>query len=130
MARGRKKRPEGLGDTIENVLEVTGIAKVAKWILGEDCGCEERKQKLNEIFRYKKPLCLQEDEYQWLDSWFKLNKNYVLPSEQGMILKIHSRIFQVRNEPTNCGPCLMERVKELKEVYNVYKEKDDANSEA
>jgi hypothetical protein len=29
--------PTGLGDTIEIVLKKTGIAKVAKWILGEDC---------------------------------------------------------------------------------------------
>ena len=48
MGRPRKKA-EGLGDTIEQVLEVTKIAKVAKWILGEDCGCEERKEKLNKL---------------------------------------------------------------------------------
>ena len=35
MAR-KKKQAEGLGDTVENILEATGIAKVAKWVLGED----------------------------------------------------------------------------------------------
>ncbi len=49
---------QGLGDTVEKVLEVTGIAKVAKWLLGEDCGCDARKAKLNELFPYRQPKCL------------------------------------------------------------------------
>jgi len=135
MARKRRTKEEilaqeskGLGDTVEKVLEVTGIAKVAKWILGEDCGCEERKVKLNNLFRYRKPLCLEQSEFEWLEEWFKVNRNTVNPSEQGMILKIHSRIFQVRNEPTSCGPCLLEMVEQLKAVYNTYKDEQDANS--
>lgn len=135
MARKRRTKAEilaqeskGLGDTVEKVLEVTGIAKVAKWILGEDCGCEERKAKLNNLFRYRKPLCLEQSEFEWLQEWFKVNRNTVNPSEQGIILKIHSRIFQVRNEPTSCGPCLLEMVEQLKTVYNTYKDEQDADS--
>ena len=41
---------KGLGDDIEKVLEATGIAKVAKAVLGDDCGCEARKNKLNQMF--------------------------------------------------------------------------------
>jgi hypothetical protein len=52
-----KRKATGLGDTIENVLQATGIDKVAKFILGEDCKCDERKAKLNELWSYrKKPL--------------------------------------------------------------------------
>ena len=109
MGRPRKKAV-GLGDTVEQVLKVTGIAKVTNWILGKDCGCEERKQKLNELFRYKRPLCLNEDEYKWLKDYFAINRNTVLPSEQAIILKTYNRIFQQRNEPTSCGPCLLEWV--------------------
>ena len=47
-----KKTSKGLGDTVEKVFKATGIDKVAKWILGEDCGCEERKEKLNKMFPY------------------------------------------------------------------------------
>ncbi len=71
MGRPKKKQAEGLGDTVENILETTGIAKVAKWVMGEDCGCEERKQKLNDLWRYTKPECLTEDEYIYLDEFFK-----------------------------------------------------------
>jgi hypothetical protein len=123
MGRPRKKAV-GLGDTVEQVLEKTGIAKVAKWILGEDCGCDERKAKLNELFPYRKAKCLEQPEYDFLKEWFDKNAQIIKPSEQKTILAIHSRVFGVRNEPTSCGSCIIERVNQLKTVFNTY----DANS--
>ena len=134
MARKRRTKAEilaakseGLGDTIEKVLEVTGVSKVAKWLLGEDCKCDERKAKLNELFPYKKPLCLEEAEFTYLDKWFNKNTDIVRPTEQVELFKIHSRVFQVRNELTSCPTCVAERVTDLRKVYNQYKE-DNANS--
>ena len=135
MARKRRTKEEilaaqseGLGDTIEKVLEVTGIAKVAKWVLGEDCGCEERKAALNKLFRYRTPLCLTEQEHEWLKEWFSKNTEVVKPSEQKMIFDIHSRIFQVRNELTNCPPCVKARIDDLRKVFNEYKDETNADS--
>ena len=132
MARKRRTKAEilaakseGLGDTVEMVLEVTGIAKVAKWLLGEDCGCEGRKQKLNQLFRYKAPKCLEENEYAYLDEFFNKNTEIVSPIEQKVLLAIHSRIFNVRNEPTSCSSCLIGKVNELKTVYNEYKDEQN-----
>jgi hypothetical protein len=119
-----KKKPEGLGDTVETVLEVTGIAKVAKWILGEDCGCEERKQKLNDIWRYNKPQCLTEDEYSYLDSFFSENRNTLTPNQQRDLLKIYNRVFNQKMQPTSCGSCLREVVNKLNKLYAIYKEEN------
>jgi len=47
-------KSKGLGDTLEKVFKKTGIDKVAKWVLGEDCGCDDRKAKLNYLFTYYK----------------------------------------------------------------------------
>ena len=134
MARKRRTKAEilaaeskGLGDTVEKVLEATGIAKVAKWLLGEDCKCDERKQKLNELFPYKKMLCLEENEFTYLDEWFSKNTDIVRPIEQIELFKIHSRVFQVRNELTSCPSCVAERIADLRKVYNQYKE-ENANS--
>lgn len=44
---------KGLGDTIEKFTTATGIKKLADKIPG-GCGCNKRKEKLNEIFPYKK----------------------------------------------------------------------------
>ncbi len=40
---------KGLGDTVEKVFKATGIDKIAKFILGDDCKCDERKEKLNKL---------------------------------------------------------------------------------
>jgi hypothetical protein len=47
------KRSKGLGDTIERITETTGIKKMVKKVVGDDCGCKERKEKLNKLFPYK-----------------------------------------------------------------------------
>jgi len=65
--RTTKKKSEGLGDTIEKITEATGIKAAVKWLAGDDCGCEERKAKLNSLWRYTQPKCLQEDEHEWLN---------------------------------------------------------------
>jgi hypothetical protein len=39
MGRPRKKAV-GLGDTVESILAATHVDKMAKWLLGDDCGCE------------------------------------------------------------------------------------------
>ena len=120
---------KGLGDTVEKFLEVTGVAKVAKWLLGEDCGCDERKAKLNELFPYRKTLCLEESEFTYLNEWFSRNTDRVTPIEQVELFKIHSRVFQVRNELTSCPSCILERINDLRKVYNQYKEENaDSNS--
>jgi len=44
---------KGLGDTIEKFTKATGIKKIADKVPG-GCGCKKRKDKLNEMFPYKK----------------------------------------------------------------------------
>jgi hypothetical protein len=122
MARPKKIQAKGLGDTVESVLKATGIDKVAKFILGEDCGCDERKAKLNALFPYKKPLCLTEDEYTWLKAWIDTKTNQVTPSDQAQILVIYNRIFLQRNEPSNCSSCLKDMVDQLKTVMLTYED--------
>jgi hypothetical protein len=122
MARPKKKKPTGLGDTVEQLLKATKIDKIAKFILGEDCGCDERKAKLNALFPYKKPLCLTETEYEWLKTWIALKVNQVKPSDQAQLLSIYNRIFQQRNEPTSCSSCLRDMVEELKKIMLTYED--------
>jgi hypothetical protein len=58
MKNQKKKQAEGFGDTIADLTELLKIDKLVKSVteaLGiEDCGCERRKEKLNEMFPYKK----------------------------------------------------------------------------
>jgi hypothetical protein len=38
-----------LGTLLEKIFKYTGIALIVKKIWGDKCGCEERKQKLDNI---------------------------------------------------------------------------------
>ena len=55
MRKPRKKR-QGLGDVVESITQATGIDKVVHAVLGDDCGCDERKEKLNKLFPFGKRI--------------------------------------------------------------------------
>ena len=120
--RTTKKKAEGLGDTVENVLKLTGISKLVNFVAGEDCGCEARKEKLNALFPYRTPKCLTEDEHTYLTESAVLNKQTLKPSEQDAILKIYNRIFGISREPTSCATCWLEIINKMKKVFNEYAE--------
>lgn len=46
-------KQKGLGDTVAMVTKATGIEAVVKKLFGEDCGCDARQEKLNELVPYK-----------------------------------------------------------------------------
>ncbi len=46
-------KSRGLGDTVEKITRSTGIKKLVEKYGPEDCGCDERRDKLNEMFPYK-----------------------------------------------------------------------------
>ena len=110
----------GLGDTVEKIFEATGITKVAKFIMGEDCKCDERKAKLNAIFPYRKPECLTETEFNYLTEIELATKNTFKPSEVTRVREIYSRVMKVRLEPSNCASCFKEIVMNLVKVYESY----------
>ena len=122
MARPKKvvKPSVGFGDTVEKALELIGADKLAKFVLGEDCGCDERKAKLNAMFPYRKPECLTEEEYQYLTDIDIRKKNTFKPSEVTRVREIYSRVMKVRLEPSNCASCFKELVVALISIYDTY----------
>jgi len=117
--KNHTKASEGLGDTFEKITEATGIKKAVKFIAGEDCGCDERKEKLNQMFRYRKPECLSESEFDLIKMAVDTKKNKFTPDEQELFKNIYERIFKVK---VDCTPCSFAKVvwKDLNAVYNQY----------
>lgn len=115
--------PEGLGDVIETITEATGIKKIVEWIAGDDCGCNERKIKLNKLFpiRRNKPKCLLEDEYTWLYAWYETEKFTMRHRDQVRFLEIYNRVFTTKYSVTSCDDCMVTKINELKRVYDTYK---------
>lgn len=115
---------KGLGDTIEKITEATGVKKLVKWALGEDCGCDERKEKLNEVFKYRaKPKCLNEDEYHFLNVFFQKSVSRGIPQDEWKeFLTIYNRVFEMNiQECSSCGTVNQSYYNEMKKVFNTYK---------
>jgi len=120
-----------LGDAVESVTEATGIKAIVKHLVGEDCGCDERKEKLNEwgakiqnkistLFRRNNIKPLTAEEYEYLDEFFSRSNQSMKPSEQYKMLEINNRVFSQKLQYTTCGSCVISMVNQLKTVYNAY----------
>ncbi len=118
--KNHANKSEGVGDTVEKAFKKVGIDKAAKFLAGEDCGCDERKEILNHIFPYQKPLCFTEEEYNYLTGRIgKMNK--VTIEEQKQILSIYNRVFKDTKELTSCSSCFLNGVwKKLERVFKEY----------
>ena len=46
------EKSKGLGDTIAKLTKATGIKSLGEAVRGGDCGCDERQEKLNNMFPY------------------------------------------------------------------------------
>ena len=119
--KNHSEASKGLGDTVEKFTEATGIKKLVKFVAGDDCGCDERKEKLNYLFPNYRPNCLTEDEYNFLEE--RVGKlNTVTIEEQKALLNIYNRVFNDRRELTGCHSCFLNGVwKKLERVFNEYK---------
>jgi hypothetical protein len=125
----RKKRVTvnhgGLGTTIQTALQTTGIAKVVDIITdGKDCGCEKRKEKLNNLFpkRYK-ARCLTEQEYnEWKD--FRETRTLKLEWEQVLyVCKLYSEVFSKpywQPDCPSCGSSTQEMIKMIELIDKVF----------
>ena len=118
--KNHANKSEGVGDTVAKITKATGIEKAVKFLAGEDCGCDSRKKVLNHIFPYQKPLCLTEDEYNYLLE--RIGKiNQVTVPEQKELLVIYNRVFKENRELTSCSSCFLNGVwKKLERVFKEY----------
>ena len=118
--KNHEKESSGLGDTVEKITKATGIKKVVEMFAdGKDCGCDERKEKLNKIFRYSKPNCLNEDEFELIRMAVETRKNKFTSADQETYKAIYERVFNKKVECTSCS-FRNEIWKDLFRMYNEY----------
>lgn len=120
-----KRKSAGLGDSIEKLTEVTGIKKAVEMFseaTGIDCGCDERKEKLNNLFPYNRNInCLNESDYTKLTKYLSAQQTTLTPIEQQEISDIYFNVFNYRLQISSCASCWKGKLDELRRVYNEYK---------
>jgi len=119
-----KRKSAGLGDSIEKLTEVTGIKKVVQMFseaTGIDCGCDERKEKLNNLFPYNRNInCLNESDYNKLTKYLSAQQTTLTAIEQQEVSDIYFNVFNYRLQISSCASCWKGKLDELRRVYNEY----------
>lgn len=116
-----KPKSEGLGDTVEKITEATGINAAVKWFsdkTGIDCGCDERKEKLNKMFPYHKPECMTQEEYEYYKS-VRGNEN-ITYEDRVKLYAMYNRIFHTYQKVTSCNKCMRDVIIQLERIYETY----------
>ena len=116
----QEAKAKGLGDTVKKVTKATGIDKAVKFVAGEDCGCDERQEKLNKFFTYDVPECLTEDEFEYLQKFFKNEPIVINFDTQKKLLNIHNRIFKKHEQISSCSSCVKRMIGKLRKVMKGY----------
>jgi hypothetical protein len=113
----------GLGDAIEVVTKATGIEKAVKLfseITGIDCGCDERKAKLNQLFPFRNVNCLNEEDHKYLTDFFGVPQHEIPPIVQRDLTKIYKNVFGINLEQSSCSSCWRDYIGQLRKVFNEY----------
>jgi hypothetical protein len=112
---------KGVGDTVAKITEATGIKKAVKFLAGEDCGCDERKDKLNKIFPYYRPNCFTEEEFNYIGKKIKTVTSRIERDDVPKLLNIYNRVFNDNKQATACDSCFVNGVwAKLKTIYKQY----------
>jgi len=83
---------------------------------------------LNQMFPYKKINCLNEEDYEYLNYWFSVDRHQVSILEQTKLREIYYNIFEERLEQTSCDSCWRDYIGRIRKVYMEYKNNQDASN--
>ena len=123
------EKSKGLGDTIKKITSATKIDKLAKKIAqvagADDCGCDERQEKLNKLFPYKPndsgiaTEIIQECILLWEDIKTGIAKNHAAKKK---MITLYNKIYKTNYKTnTTCSTCLNDCFKGIKRIYEKYK---------
>ena len=110
---------KGVGDKVEEFTTKTGIKKVVKALFGDDCGCNERKAKLNKYkFRFPVVRCFTEQLY---NDWaaFRTTQGDLDIQQQMLIISAYNHLFARALKKQNC--CYEPYIHDINQVFDKYK---------
>lgn len=118
-----EKNSIGLGDVVEKITEATGIKAIVNAVT-DDCGCEEKKVKLNKKYRFSYSRnnlrCFNEETYnKWTELKPRAHKT-LSEDDYKTIVDIGIQLFEQDNTKQihTCGPCLEYLIIDINRVYD------------
>lgn len=113
--KSTKKTSKGLGDTIEKVAKATGIDKIVEAVAGDDCGCQERKAKLNKLFPYYKTFNAR-DLKMYEEKLMHISTE-ISGTEQRLAIDLYQRVTGRRQTFSKCPSCVIKMMEQLKTIH-------------
>jgi len=115
-----KSKSKGLGDKIAAVTKATGIEKVVKTFFGEDCGCDERRDRLNKMFPSRSITQMDEEQYTFfrdvLQPAYRSHQT-LKGKDSDFFYQMYNDIFGKNQKKTKCTSCNKNMYIELLKVY-------------
>ena len=117
-----EKNVVGLGDVVEKITEATGIKKLVKAIVGDDCGCDEKREKFNKAvnWRTKRVNCISEDDYKWTVDVSLKKKTRWKREDIVRLVSIYNSVFRTKIKPTSCSSCVKSYKAKLLQYLEIY----------
>ena len=124
-----QKEIRGLGDVIEVITKATGIKAIVEKVsdvLGVDCGCDDRRERLNNLLpRGRKQVrCMTDEEYVSYGEFMSTRKAGRLEADEvKYLMSLYTNIYNRKWAKVRCTQCALKgRVKEamsdLDRTYN------------
>jgi len=113
-------KSKGLGDEIKKFTDKTGLSKLVKKIFGDDCGCAERQEKLNNMFpNFKNIRAFTKDEKEIYEGVMpEIDKTSRITKEQKYIVgKLYKSIFGSNAKWSSCGSCNKKTLDNIRKIY-------------
>jgi hypothetical protein len=111
---------KGLGDLTAKLANFTGAKDLVKSVLGEDCGCDERQELMNELLPFNKDEVSKEDEEILYDKALSLAfiNDLITYRESGKrVSKEQFMLFwDHRKSNTSCRKCVNSAINEVERV--------------
>ena len=121
--KSQEIKSTGLGDTVEKVFRKTGIDKVAKAVMGDECGGEKRQGLLNDLFPYGKYNAPTDEELDTIEWLFERSRSTISGSMVKEVYSVYNRIFNDKLQPTNCSSCFKPVKQKLLKIHNEFNKK-------
>jgi len=115
------KKSRGIGDDIAALTKATGIDKLVKDILGDDCGCPERQAMVNKLFPHKKNWTLSEEQaktYESLKPEFSTRR--ISDAWRQKFYALYNDVTGQKKKVSSCSSCIKRDWDQLSVVMDAY----------
>jgi hypothetical protein len=112
-----RNKSKGLGDRIAQFTKATGIDKAVKSVV-EDCGCEQRRAKLNALFPGRNVEMTEQDVKAYEELLPAIERGRLNRHQSRDMYAIFNRTFNAMEKPCNCTGKNKRMVEKLQQAYD------------